>query len=136
VKISKLLRSIAHLPETAPLEQKLKGELCGPPPRGGYSRTARAHLLGFWGEYDTYGAYGRKENAGYSAEFAYNHFRCAPDILWLAEVVGIERKKLLAAKAAILGAGPNDASQAAAFRKVIPWSDIEAGMSAKAKKTP
>lgn len=86
--------------------------------------SQKEHLLGFWGEYNTPGAYNRK-HTDRDAKFAYNHLRCAPALLWLAEALGEERDVLEKAIAAIRTAGPNRSSQCAAFRKVLPWSRIE-----------
>lgn len=93
-------------------------------PRDVWYSSQKEHLLGFWGEYSKAGAYGRK-NTDRDAKFAYNHLRCAPALLWLAEALGEERDVLEKAIAAIRTAGPNRSSQCAAFRKVLPWSRIE-----------
>ncbi|MFH8979334.1 hypothetical protein, partial [Streptomyces sp. NPDC017890] len=55
--------------------------------------SQKEHLLGFWGEYNTPGAYNRK-HTDRDAKFAYNHLRCAPGLLWLAEALGEERAVL------------------------------------------
>src|SRR5258706_9307900 len=51
-------------------------------------------------EYNGPGAYSRKAWRGRSAEFVYNHIGCPPMLLWLAEVTGLPKAKLLAAKRA------------------------------------
>lgn len=86
--------------------------------------SQKEHLLGFWGEYNTTGAYNRK-HTDRDAKFAYNHLRCAPGLLWLAEALGEERAVLERGIDAIKAAGPNYSSQCAAFRKIVPWSRIE-----------
>ncbi|MER5838489.1 hypothetical protein ACIQYW_18865 [Rhodococcus erythropolis] len=86
--------------------------------------SQKEHLLGFWGEYNTPGAYNRK-HTDRDAKFAYNHLRCAPGLLWLAEALGEERAVLERGIDAIKSAGPNYSSQCAAFRKIVPWSRIE-----------
>ncbi len=86
--------------------------------------SQKEHLLGFWGQYNTPGAYNRK-HTDRDAKFAYNHLRCAPGLLWLAEALGEERTVLERGIAAINEAGPNLSSQCAAFRKIVPWSRIE-----------
>lgn len=121
---AELCRKIRRLPTKAPITEGLERHLAGGPANQNYYPSQKHHLLAFWGEYETYGYYGRKMKAGYTAEFAYNHFRCAPGLLWLAEAVGVPKTKLRSAKAAVLAVKGNDASQAAALRKIIPWSEI------------
>ncbi|MFT3808893.1 MAG: hypothetical protein QM698_03175 [Micropepsaceae bacterium] len=120
-----LCRKIKTFPASAPITESLERALAGGPANGAYD-SQKDHLLGFWGEYETFGYYGRVPNAGRSAQLAYNHFRCAPGLLWLAEAVGVPRAQLLKAKAAVLAVKGHDARQAAALRKVIPWAEIEA----------
>jgi hypothetical protein len=56
--------------------------------------------MGWLSEYNGPGAYSRKAWRGRSAEFVYNHIGCPPMLLWLAEVTGLPKAKLLAAKRA------------------------------------
>lgn len=85
--------------------------------------TQQEHLLGWLFQYDTEGYYGRKY-AGRSAEFFYNHFNCAPGLLWLAEAAGAPRPLLLRAKRAVLAAGKQGSAQSAALRRILPWAAV------------
>jgi hypothetical protein len=136
MQIKKLLKIIRPLPDWPPLTRRFYTKLYGPGAITDGGRTPRQHLLGFWGEYETYGAYGRRENAGYDARFAFNHFRCAPDLFWLAEVAGVQRAKLTKSGQAILEAPDNDASEAAAFRRIVSWDDVEAALMKTGRIAP
>lgn len=89
-----------------------------------YSSQKR-HWLGWLDEYNGPGAYGRKIQTGRDAQFIYNHIQCAPMLFWLAEALRFSKVSLDAAEQAILAAPRCNASQCAAFRSVIPWSEIE-----------
>jgi hypothetical protein len=91
-------------------------------------KSQKQHWSGWLSQYDGPGAYNRKTWKGRSAEFAYNHVRCPPMLLWLAESVGISRKTLLAARRSALKAPRNLGSQCAALRSAIPWALIEASL--------
>ncbi len=121
MEIAQLLGTINRLSPAQPMTDAYEREFA---PRDVWYSSQKQHLLGFWGEYTTVGAYGRK-NTDRDAKFAYNHLRCAPALLWLAEALGEEHDVLEKAVAAIRTAGPNRSSQCAAFRKVVPWSRIE-----------
>jgi hypothetical protein len=92
--------------------------------------TQKEHLLGWLAEYDGPGCYGRT-NWRRSAEFVYNHFQCAPGLLWLAEAAGAPRFVLVKARAAASHAGDHSASQCAAVRGVMPWVFVEALLKAR-----
>lgn len=83
----------------------------------------KGHLDGWLSQYDGPGAYDRK-NPSSSGRSFYNHFRCAPGLLWLAEALGEDPQVLQVAVAAIDAAGPNPSSECAAFRRVVPWARI------------
>jgi len=93
-------------------------------------RSQKEHWLGWLSEYDGAGYYGRKSR-GLSAQFAYNHIMCPPMLLWIAEASGISKKKVLTAKQSALSARPTLASQCAAIRKSIPWSEIDLRLEGK-----
>ncbi|WFN94108.1 hypothetical protein [Gordonia sihwensis] len=83
----------------------------------------KAHLDGWLGEYGSPGYYGRKSPSNSGKAF-YNHFRCAPGLMWLAEGLGEDPVVLRQAIARVDGAFGNPSSEAAAFRAVVPWSRI------------
>lgn len=121
MKVPELLRVIEGLQAAQPVTDAYE-------PRSRDSAvwysSQKEHLLGFWGEYNSPGAYNRKRTDR-DAKFAYSHLRCPPALLWLAEALGEERAVLEKGIDAIMAAGPNLSSQCAAFRKVVPWSRIE-----------
>jgi hypothetical protein len=92
--------------------------------------SQKEHWLGCLAYNDGPGAYGRKTWKGRSAGFVYNHVKCPPMLLWLAEAAGIPKDRLARAKRTALAAAPNLGSHAAALRRVIPWPDIEARLGA------
>ncbi|MBQ7806350.1 hypothetical protein [Rhodococcus sp. (in: high G+C Gram-positive bacteria)] len=119
--ITDLLAVMGRLSSAQPLTEAYE---VGFAAHGVWYSSQKEHLLGFWGEYNTPGAYNRK-HTDRDAKFAYNHLRCPPGLLWLAEALGEERAVLERGIDAIKAAGPNLSSQCAAFRKVVPWSRIE-----------
>ena len=94
-----------------------------PDPRTSY-RDQREHMVGWMSEMEGPGAYGRKSR-GRDAKSAYNSFRCAPALIWMAEALGEDVETVDRAVAAADAAGPNFTSQCGAIRKVVPWARIE-----------
>ena len=86
--------------------------------------TQQEHLLGWLYDYSGPGYYNRS-NWDRTAEFVYNHFNCAPGLVWLAEAAGAPRALLLKAKRAVLRAGPHSSARSAAARRVLPWELVE-----------
>ncbi|MGC0366588.1 hypothetical protein ABH922_004572 [Rhodococcus sp. 27YEA15] len=121
MEVAELLAVIEKLPAEQPVTDEFEGR--GTAGTVWYS-SQKQHLLGFWGEYNTPGTYNRKYTT-HDAKFAYNHLRCAPGLLWLAEALGEDRAVLERGVEAIVAAGPNGSSRCAAFRMVVPWSRIE-----------
>jgi hypothetical protein len=119
--ISELAAIVNGLDRRQPLSDSFE---C--PPDGSSSRwdSQKDHLLGWMSGYDGPGAYRRKQ-PGQDARFLYNHLRCAPALLFLAEALGEEKGTLHAAMNAVLAAPKNPSSQCAAFRLIVPWSRIE-----------
>lgn len=102
---------------------KLKAD---PPVRqpGVWYRTQKEHWLGWLGEYDTEGAYGRIPGMNRDARFAYNHIVCPGMLYWLAKASGVDGKARLAGERA----GKNLATlggQAGAFRRHVSWEVVE-----------
>ena len=124
------LRSLLEeLPESVPITDALEAEKCPQSSRlsSTWYKSQKEHWLGWLGEYDGPGAYGRK-NAIRDAQFKfiYNHFQCSPDLLWLAEAFGVDEKLLVLGRDAMRKARASPASQCAAFRKVVSWEVVEA----------
>ena len=81
----------------------------------------REHLCHWFFELDGPGAYERQKEQ--TAKSAYNHFQCAPGLLWLAEALGEATGVVREAAEAAGGVG-RPASQCAKIRKIIPWPRI------------
>jgi hypothetical protein len=122
---AELRRRLARLHPVGAVTESLERELRRPGHRAPWYETQQEHLLGWLREYDGPGYYGRA-NWDRSAEFVYNHFNCAPGLLWIAEAAGAPRALLLKAKRAVLAAGPRNPAQSAAVRQVFPWALVEA----------
>lgn len=120
MKTSELRTIVGRLPEKLPLTDSFD---VGRDRSLRWYSSQREHLLGWLGEYDTPGAYGRK-NPGQDAKFFYNHFRCAPGLLWLAEALGEHDEILKFAIRDMKDANLNPSSQCAAFRRAVPWDRI------------
>lgn len=88
--------------------------------------SQKEHWLGWLAEYDGQGAYGRKIDPSRDARFVYNHIQCAPMLFWRAEALGFPDDVLDDAFAAVIAAPKRNASQCAAFRRVLPWDRIDA----------
>lgn len=84
--------------------------------------SQREHLVGWLTELDGPGAYDRKSR-GLGARHAYNHFQCAPGLLWIAEALGEDPDVVAMAASEAQGSG-RPASQCAAIRRTIPWERI------------
>ena len=84
--------------------------------------SQREHLIGWFSQLAGPGAYDRKsKNLG--AKHGYNHFQCAPGLLWLAEALG-EDPSIVQRAAAEAGGIGRPAAQCAAIRRIIPWQRI------------
>jgi hypothetical protein len=127
VRPSTLARYIRSLPSGGPFSDRLSKALRhGQEPKRVWYSTQKEHWLGWLAQYDGEGAYGRKLGQKRTAEFAYNHIRCAPMLLWLAEACHIPLPQVRKALTASVAAGSSGSGQCAALRGVIPWGDIAA----------
>jgi hypothetical protein len=93
-------------------------------------RHQKEHWQGWLCEYAGSGAYGRKSGQR-DAAFVYNHIRCTPMLMWLAEAAGVPRARLMRALAAA-ARGSSAASQCAALRREIPWLVVEESIRRRA----
>lgn len=87
--------------------------------------SQKEHLLGWLGDYHTPGAYGR-QMPGQDAKVFYTRFQCVQGLMWLAEALGENEATLQRAIQEVDAAGQNPAAQCGAFRRVVPWTRIEA----------
>ncbi len=120
-----LRKLILPLAAETPITDSLERAMAGLDRGSGWEGRQKQHLLGWLGEYDGPGFYGRA-NWNRSARFVYNQFQCAAGLLWLAEASGAPRAALLLARKAVLAAGPRNAAQSAAMRRVLPWAAVAA----------
>lgn len=119
IHVDDLRKLIQRLQEHVPLTDNFESGLSAKV----WYRSQKEHLNGWLRGYNGPGAYGRKHPST-SGKQAYNHLRCAPALLWLAEALGEESEVLERAIDGIRGAGSNPSSQCAAFRRIVPWSRI------------
>jgi hypothetical protein len=120
-------RKIGKLRGTAPITASYERALIARgiwDNHGVWYTSQKEHWIGWLSQYDGPGAYNRKTWKGRSAEFAYNHVRCPPMLLWLAEMAGVPKKNVLAARRSALEAPRNLGSQCAALREAIPWAVV------------
>ncbi|WP_238419491.1 hypothetical protein [Gordonia sp. 'Campus'] len=110
---------ILRLPTAQPITDAYESDATA---RVWYS-SQQEHLAGWLSEYNGPGAYNRA-NPSTSSKHFYNHFRCAPGLVWLAEALGEDELVLRAGVESLRSAGPNPSSQCAAFRRVVPWARI------------
>ena len=94
-------------------------------------KSQKEHWLGWLAEYDGPGGYNRKNWRGRSAEFVYNHLGNPVMLLWLAEVAGVPKAKLLSARRAAFSVRLHRASHCAVLRKIIPWQVVEDRLKTK-----
>lgn len=128
ISVDALRNIVQSLDERQPITDEYEARTAS---RGRYANSKqKAHLDGWLSEYDGPGAYSRK-NPSTSGKTFYNHFRCAPGLLWLAEALGEDPMVLREAVAAIDAAGHNPSSECAAFRRAVPWSRIIALVEAQ-----
>lgn len=122
---AELAKIIAKLPIRQPVTDAYQAENPMGTPRPGKSwRNQREHLVDWLQALPGPGAYGRKSR-DWDAQAAYNHFQCAPGLLWLGEALGEDPEVVKRAVQEVRLAPPRGASQCAAVRRVIPWSRIE-----------
>ncbi|WEV47538.1 hypothetical protein OZX62_04520 [Bifidobacterium sp. ESL0690] len=84
--------------------------------------SQRTHVTRWLNEYNSSGAYHRK-NHNLDAKSFWNHFLCAPGLLWVAEALG-EDSEIVQSAANMASSKSNVSSQCAAIRKIIPWERI------------
>lgn len=120
-----MVRVIQRLPVAQPITDAYQatGPLGVPKPTSGWTNQ-KEHLLGWFSEISGPGAYNRQSRT-WDAKAAYNHFQCAPGLLWLAEALGEEPTTVRRAVESVQAAPRRAASQCAAVRRIIPWERIE-----------
>ncbi|MCW2285611.1 hypothetical protein M2323_003572 [Rhodoblastus acidophilus] len=130
---SELRDVVRRLDESGPIHLKLEADLRKPGAKAPWYSSQKEHLDGWLKEYDGPGVYGRANWSNRSAEFIYNHFQCAPGLVWLAEALGVPRAILVSACEDVKTAGARSASQCGAFRRAVPWAMIQERIALVAK---
>lgn len=77
--INELLLAVKRLPARMPASDHLH--------KSGYD-THQDHWLGWAGEYNTTGFYGRSDTTVTDARTVYNRLNCGPMMIWLLEAAG------------------------------------------------
>jgi hypothetical protein len=126
----KIAGLVANQPLTAAFELELAERTTA---RRVWYRSQKEHWLGWLGEYEGRGAYGRK-NWNRSAQFIYNHIGCPAMLVWLVEASGLPRKQVSSAIAEALRTRSNFAAQCAVLRHTVPWQDVEGHLRRTAYK--
>jgi hypothetical protein len=121
ISVAQLIRAIRYLPADEPLERE-----------GIWYLTQREHWLGWLGQYDGPGAYGRIPGKKRDARFAYNHVVCPQLLLYLIRAIPLRPELVQAAERAAEG-GTTLMQKAGAIRKVAPWAEIYEGLWAHEK---
>lgn len=112
ISITKFRQAIERLPSDKPVIRA-----------GVWYTTQKQHWLGWLGEYEGPGAYGRQTNVKRDARFVYNHVVCPELLLYLARAIPLPVDMVRAAEDADQR-GTSLMQRAGAIRKVIPWSVI------------
>lgn len=120
-----LLKVVKKLPEHTPTLSSLEEQLgVGPGQGRAWYPSQKIHWMRWLAEYQTEGPYGRIVRKRSDARLIYNRLMCPPMIFWLPEALQCDDGSLQAAFDAALSAPANGASQAAAIRRVLPWTAV------------
>jgi hypothetical protein len=111
--VNELRKRISRLPADKP--QRAAGK---------WYSTQKEHWLGWLGEYDGPGAYGRVVGQQRDAKFTYNHIVEWKTLTWLAEASGVDPKLVRRARR-VANTTKAKQSGAAAVRRLIPRTVIE-----------
>lgn len=113
ITIQEFIAAIHRLPADRPVVDPRK-----------YYRTQKEHWLGWLGEYNTRGAYGRKAGMNRDARYAYNHVVEPKMLLWLISAAGV-RPGLVWAARRDAAEQKSMMAQSAAIRARVSWEEIE-----------
>ena len=114
VTIRQFIRRIRMLPAARPVED----------PRKWYT-TQKQHWLGWLGDYNRRGYYGRVAGLNRDARYAYNHIVETKMLLWLIKAAKVP---VVPARAASAAAAKHTSlhRQAGAIRRIVPWEMVAA----------
>ncbi len=123
ISIAEFIRTIRRLPSDKPKERS-----------GIWYLTQKRHWLGWLGDYNSPGAYGRKIITGRDAKFAYNHIVCPDMLLYLMKAASVQPALIEAATRADDN-GATLMGRVGAIRKIVPWSVIYAALWGTPRKS-
>jgi hypothetical protein len=86
-------------------------------------KTQKEHWLGWLGEYDGPGAYGRKSSEKRDAKFTYNHIVEYRMLLWLINAAKVKPRLVKTALSAAEQASSLP-GKSAAIRKYVSWEEV------------
>lgn len=86
-------------------------------------KTQKEHWLGWLGEYNFAGAYGRDVSKKRDAKFAYNHIVNYQMLLWIIQAAGVKKSLVKLAKSACDQVTTMH-QKSAAIRKHVPWEEL------------
>lgn len=112
ISIAQFIEVIERLPSDPPVHH----------PRVWYL-TQKEHWLGWLGDYDGPGGYGRIPGQKRDAKFAYNHIVNPQMLLWLIEAIGVRYDLVEAAKRAS-AEGKSLMQMSGSIRKCVPWAVV------------
>ena len=112
VTISQFIQVIKRLPSDPPVDH----------PKVWYW-TQKEHWLGWLGDYEGPGAYGRKTGVKRDAKYAYNHIVCPELLMYLIRSIPLKKDLIEAAEKAYQ-TGSSQMEKSGAIRKVAPWSEV------------
>jgi len=121
ISIAEFTKAINRLPSDEPVSN----------PRIWYT-TQKQHWLGWLGDYESPGAYGRKTGVKRDAKFAYNHVVCPELLLYLIRAIPLHSELIEAAEKAYT-VGSSQMEKSGAIRKVVPWEEIHQTLWGNAK---
>ena len=112
VTIRQFIRAIERLSADTPIVNPKKWYL-----------TQKEHWLGWLGEYNSRGAYGRIAGRNRDARFAYNHVVQPEMLLWLIAAAGVSRSAVRAARVGAAGAETMQ-RQSGSIRARVSWAVV------------
>lgn len=86
-------------------------------------KSQKEHWLGWLGDYEGSGAYGRNTGVSRDARFAYNHVVCPGLLMYLIRAIRL-RPELVTVSEQANQTGGTLIAKAGAIRKAVPWSKI------------
>ena len=117
---------IEKLPSHSHFSQKLEANPLLAINRNPWYKSQKEHWMGWLGEYDGPGFYGRKTHTGRDAKYIYNHIMCSPMLLYFPDALGVSAELIKKAYDEVIQTNdPKMAKQCGIIRKTIPFELVE-----------